>query len=84
MSLPPLPDGVYTVQWHAFIIDEDEADGAYIFAIGTDIPADQPVILQTTPEDNETGFPVGWIVAAGVLVVALLAAGLIWRRQSSS
>lgn len=76
VSLPPLQDGVYTVQWHAVILDEDEGDGAFLFSVGVEIPENQsgPVTTQTPPpEESEASLPMGWIVAVGAIVVTLLA-----------
>ena|SRR5438067_1044607 len=37
VSLQPLADGVYTVQWRSLSADDDhEADGAFLFGVGAD------------------------------------------------
>jgi methionine-rich copper-binding protein CopC len=37
VSLPPLADGVYTVQWHSVSAEDgDSADGSFRFGVGAD------------------------------------------------
>lgn len=83
VTLPPLPDGSYTVQWHATLLDGDATDGAFAFAVGEG----QSAVLATIPEaaaEEDSSQPAGNLMPAviGGLVVLLFIGGLTMRRQS--
>ena len=81
-TLPALPDGSYTVQWHAVLLDGDATDGSYAFAVG----AGQTPVLTTTPttataEASGTS-STGKLAASGIVFVAfLLMVVLVLRRR---
>ncbi|MCA9875456.1 MAG: copper resistance protein CopC [Anaerolineales bacterium] len=80
VTLPPLPDGSYTVQWHAVLVDGDASDGAFAFAVGDSQPVVQPAATASS-----SGVPIGWLaVILGVTAVILAVAGYFWRRPSKS
>jgi len=80
-SLPPLPDGVYTVRWEALLLDGDRSAGEYVFYVGI-----QPGEAGgTSAEDSPAGgLSPAWF-AAGALVVILAAAGVgfLSRRRNT-
>lgn len=82
VTLPPLPDGTYTVEWHATLLDGDATDGAFAFAIG-DEPVDTSVVAQpVASEGDATGLSTGTIVAlAAVLIALFLVGGFFLRRR---
>jgi methionine-rich copper-binding protein CopC len=50
-ALPaPLPDGVYTVQWHALLTDGDAGDGSFSFTVQT-MGASAQVQAMATPAE---------------------------------
>ena len=80
VTLPPLPDGSYTVQWHAALLDGDMSDGAFTFAVGEGqkiIPAAKPSPLATAAAATNTANEEegGW--ASNGLLVAVIAGLLI-------
>jgi methionine-rich copper-binding protein CopC len=83
VTLPPLSDGSYTVQWHVTLLDGDASDGAFAFAVGEGqsvIPAVAPAV---TKEDSSG--PSGSIitaVAAGLVVLLFIGVLAMRRRQS--
>ena len=84
VTLPPLPDGSYAVQWHATLLDGDATEGAFSFAVGTG----QPVIATAAPaaaaEGSSSGLSGGMIAAlvAGLVVLVLIGGIVLRRRQS--
>lgn len=83
VSLPPLPDGSYTVQWHAVLLDGDASDGAFAFAVGQDQTV-QPVAA-TAVDTGGAGFSGGtWLIALGLAAVILfLLFFFVLRRRSA-
>lgn len=84
VTLPPLPDGVYTVEWHATLLDGDATDDAFAFTIGEApvvMPVDAPAVVA---EVDETGLSTGTIIAlaAGLLVLLVVGFLLLRRRQA--
>lgn len=80
-SMPTLPNGVYTVQWHAVLLDGDATDGAFTFTIG-DEPVDAP--NEVSAETNQAGLSTSIITAIGVsLVTVLFVAVLLMRRRQA-
>ena len=84
VTLPPLPDGSYAVQWHVTLLDGDETEGAFTFAVGTGqsaIPAAAPA---AAAEAGSSGLsiPIMAVMVVG-LVVLLLIGGLMMRRRHS-
>ncbi|MBP6469268.1 MAG: copper resistance protein CopC [Chloroflexi bacterium] len=87
VTLPPLPNGSYTVQYHILLLDGDASDGAFAFAVGEGesvvLPA-EPVVesLPTAESTAEVGGgSPGWFLG-GVLVVLLMAGGVfVWSRR---
>lgn len=89
VTLPPLPNGAYTVQWHATLLDGDATDGAFAFAVGDGqfaIPAavSEDVAPENAAEEG-SGRLSGGVTGAIVfgLVVLLLIGGLLVRRRQS-
>jgi LPXTG-motif cell wall-anchored protein len=87
VSLPPLPDGVYTVEWHATLLDGDVTDDAFAFTVGEApvvIPNDAPTEAVEAAEAAETGLSTGTIIAIVVGLMLLLAGGtrILRRRQA--
>jgi hypothetical protein len=74
VTLPSLPDGSYTVQWHAVLLDGDATDGAFAFAVGEGQTVIQPAV-STAPDDNQTGLWPGLFAAAAGLILVLLLLG---------
>lgn len=92
VTLPPLADGSYTVQWHVTLLDGDSSDGAFAFAVGEDqqlIPAaesvTEPAAEPVVAVEEAGGSPsVGLLLAiVAVLLVLLLIGGLLLRRRQS-
>lgn len=84
VTLPLLPDGVYTVQWHAVLLDGDTTDDAIAFTIGDEprvMPSEAPAEA-TVP--NQTKLSTSSIIAiAGGLVVLLIVAALFMRHRKA-
>lgn len=87
VTLPALPNGSYTVQYHILLLDGDASDGAFAFAVGEGesvvLPA-EPVTdsVPTAESTAEAGgsSPV-WFLG-GVLVVLLISGGVfVWSRR---
>ena len=86
VTLPALPDGSYTVQWHAALLDGDATDGAFAFAVGegqsvvSAAAAAPPTAAAETPGQSP-----GSIIAiiAVTLFVLLLIGGLVIRRRQA-
>jgi LPXTG-motif cell wall-anchored protein len=84
VSLPSLPDGVYTVQWHAALLDGDATDDAFAFTIG-----EAPEVMPTnTPpeavEAGQTGLSTSVIAGIAVGLVVLLFIGVLMARRRQS
>lgn len=80
VSLPSLPEGAYTVRWHAVLLDGDAGDGEFAFYVGaaaaTAAAALSPgeAIPATNPTQTSTAtFPALWLAVggAGLLVMAI-------------
>ena len=89
VTLPALPNGSYTVQYHILLLDGDATDGAFAFAVGEGetvvLPA-EPVTdsLPTTESTAEVGGSSAVWFLSGVLAVLLMAGGVfVWglRRR---
>jgi methionine-rich copper-binding protein CopC len=81
-SLPPLPNGAYTVQWEVLLLDGDRSEGEFIFYVGI-----EPGEAGGSAEEESTGEGISptWI-AAGVIVIILAAAatvGITARRKNT-
>jgi copper transport protein len=85
VTLPSLPDGSYTVQWHAALLDGDATDGAFAFAVGEGQSVVPAVVPAATASVESSGSsPVGIIAAVFVgLFILLLIVGLIIRRRQA-
>jgi methionine-rich copper-binding protein CopC len=80
VTLPSMPDGSYTVQWHAVLLDGDATDGAFAFAVGIGQPVSQPAV----PVKSQNGWSPGLIIAAaGFILVLLLISVLLLRIRQS-
>ena len=81
VTLPPLPDGSYTVQWHATLLDGDDTEGAFAFAIG-----EGQSVVGTTPsavdKSNFSTSSVIIVILSGA--ISLLIIGFVVRRYRSS
>lgn len=73
-SLPPLPEGVYTVRWVAMLLDGDATGGEFQFAVGS---VAVPVAEATQAEVKRS--PLLWVVGGGVLI--LVASLILWAGQ---
>lgn len=70
-ALPnPLPDGIYTVQYHVVLTDGDATDDSYQFTVES--TAD-PAALQATATTAPTGTPATGLTAAPTAVAAVAA-----------
>ena len=68
-SLPPLPNDVYTVQWHIVLLDGDERDGKFCFTVGEDTLSSTS---KTCSPYEYIEWPIGWIAASlGILFLAI-------------
>ena len=76
VTLPALPEGVYTVRWRAVTIDDDGViEGEFDFVVGNAEPR-----VKTTPAE----IPPLLILAAGAFVVVMIiTVGLVWRATNS-
>jgi methionine-rich copper-binding protein CopC len=83
VTLPPLSDGSYTVQWHATLLDGDATDGAFAFAVGEGQSVLPAAVPQAVAEEGDQS--VGSLMPAIVvgLIVLLLIGGLAMRRRQS-
>jgi copper transport protein len=67
LDIPPLEDGVYTVYWQVLALDTHITDGQFRFAVGTELPADQPAETitiggsQEEDQDLQGEQDAGWI-----------------------
>lgn len=83
VSLPPLPDGAYIVQWTVVTaIDGDLVSGVFTFGVSEA----EGVSDQASPADSppaETGGlrPVYLILAAGLAALALVAIGVVFYTR---
>ncbi|MCB9423083.1 MAG: copper resistance protein CopC [Ardenticatenaceae bacterium] len=81
VTLPPLSDGVYTVQWHATLLDGDASDGSFTFTIGAGQEAVTSVApAVATPASSGMSVNVIAAIAAGVLALLLIGRFAIRRR----
>lgn len=83
VTLPSLPDGAYTVQWHAVLIDGDATDGAFAFAIGEGQTAAQPTVPAAPQAEQARPASGVWIGIASFFFVLLLAGGLVLRQRQT-
>ncbi len=78
VSLPPLDEGVYLVQWTAVLLDGDTVSGAFTFGVGQAGAAASQLPAATaadTTAENSGGIPTSILIGAGI--GAILIAGLI-------
>lgn len=88
VSLPKLPDGIYTVSWQALSqIDGHVTGGSFPFAVGKIAPSSLPAEQETT----NTNLPISALIAKWLLLAAVaLIAGLfpsqffVWRPAFKS
>ncbi len=86
VTLPPLPDGAYTVQWRAALLDGDATNGAFSFAVGEGQTA-APVVAPTAAPAAEEGssqpsFGILAVAIIGLFIVLLIGGLAIRRRQA--
>lgn len=84
VTLPPLSDGSYTVQWHVTLLDGDASDGAFAFAVGEGQNVSPAAVQSAAAEEGSGGLSVGILVAiaAGLFVLLLIGVLAMRRRQS--
>ncbi|MCB9419931.1 MAG: copper resistance protein CopC [Ardenticatenaceae bacterium] len=85
VTLPPLPDGSYTVQWHATLLDGDASDGAFAFAVGKGqsvIPAAVPNSAAAAESSSPSPVDIIAVVFVGLFVLLLIVSLVIRRRQA--
>lgn len=83
VTLPELPDGSYTVQWHAALLDGDATDGAFAFAVGEGQSVVPAAVPSSAAAAASSGPPPAGLIAvvfAGLFVL-LLIVGLVIRRR---
>jgi methionine-rich copper-binding protein CopC len=99
VSLPPLPNGAYTVRWHVVLLDDDPTDGEFTFYVGEKPAGDIAVSQVSAPEapaagaanpadaeptDDTSGLPIAWVaLGLGVLVLVAGLAALLLRSRSA-
>ncbi|HID50945.1 MAG TPA: copper resistance protein CopC [Anaerolineae bacterium] len=91
VSLPPLDEGVYLVQWTAVLLDSDTVTGAFTFGVGEAGKASAPVtvnIATATPTAPESASASGrpapaiWLIGGiGLILLAGLAGFAIARGR---
>ncbi len=81
--LPPLPEGIYTVQWVAVSNDGHEISGSYSFSVTpaasggtTDAVTPAPMVAENPPTPRSAW----WLGVIGILAVGLPLAFLGLRR----
>jgi copper transport protein len=76
VSLPKLPEGVYTVKWEVGLTDNDTASGSFHFGVGNvSVPTNAPetaVPPQAPPARNSLS--IGLIIAGIILLVIIIGA----------
>ncbi len=83
VTLPPLPDGSYTVQWHAVLLDGDASDGAFAFAVGEGQSV-APVPETASLAENGAGFfSSAWIIVGGLVIVGLLIVIFLFKGRAA-
>ncbi|MEJ2747475.1 MAG: copper resistance protein CopC [Anaerolineae bacterium] len=85
VTLPSLPDGSYTVQWHAMLLDGDATDGAFAFAVGEGQSVASAAVTTSAPavdSSSSSSTSVIAIVAVGLFILLLIAGLIIRRRQA--
>jgi len=85
VTLPLLPDGSYTVQWHAALLDGDASDGAFAFAIGegqTVVPAAVPTAAAVEESSSQSSTSTIPMIVGGLFVILLITGLVIRRRQA--
>ncbi|MCP4425963.1 MAG: hypothetical protein GY803_15835 [Chloroflexi bacterium] len=85
VTLPPLADGSYTVQWHVVLLDGDATDGAFAFGVGKNVTVNPASAPEPAAEAPDEGGPTTGVIAAvvGGLVVLALVGGLALRRRQA-
>lgn len=95
VTLPQLPEGVYTVRWRAvYSEDSDVAEGEFDFIVGNATPRVKsttaiapPKALPTENASNVEGSTPDWlligIMAGGTIVLILMTLGLRRSRKTS-
>jgi len=81
VTLPPLPDGSYTVQWRAVLLDGDASSGAFAFAIGENQTVALPAAPATGGAGRFEGAPL--YLAVGLTAVILLLGVIFFRRRAA-
>ncbi len=84
VTLPPLSDGSYTVQWRATLLDGDSSEGAFAFAVGEDQQVVPAALSAPAVEQDSDGPSIGILVAAvaGLFIVVLIGVLTVRRRKS--
>lgn len=72
LVLPPLPEGIYIVQWLVMLVDGDISEGSFIFGIGKNITlADLDRVVAPIAKKNLSP------ILGGSLLLVTLVGGLI-------
>ena len=84
VTLPPLSDGSYTVQWHATLLDGDATGGAFAFAVGEGQSVLPAAVPEAAGEKGNSQPAESFLPAIAVgMIVLLLIAGLAMRRRQA-
>ncbi len=72
----PLPDDVYTVEWHVMLLDGDVTEDAFTFTIGS------PNIVEDSPS-NATSFSnmLAWVASGIGLLLLIVLIFIMWRNK---
>jgi len=77
VTLPPLPEGSYRVYWKAVSAEDgDETAGDFLFGVGV-------ASIQMDADSATTGNNTVYLTVGAILMVGLIVAGIVIRRQSS-
>lgn len=79
VSLPPLPEGAYTVRWEVMLLDNDPSIGSFNFFVGDEsaatavnfAPIPQTDLVQDGADDTGLDASTIWMIA-GIAVTALI------------
>ena len=80
LALPPLPKGVYVVQWLVMLVDGDISEGSFVFAIGKNItPADLDQVSAPAGKAGSSSVMVGGSVIFVIAIGGLIRLTRVWH-----
>jgi methionine-rich copper-binding protein CopC len=83
-TLPPLPDGGYTVRWHALLLDGDATDGQFSFFIGeagraaATNESSLPAATQPAVSQSQTLFDAPYVSLLLVVIPLVIIGGIVF------